>query len=241
MNRPASLIVSGIFCLALLAGCGKPAGGSAPASTVAPDVANASASQPDGPKAGEKICFACNGSGAIKCLAPGCVDGKVDCPGPCLKLDRGVWIHMDVAGHPPTDLWQKFNQGNGSYTAYNQGHVGHVIAMQNGKAMDTGPCKICGGTGKVVCSVCKGTGLEACLICGGKKYIPDSWTPANNPWLNGQPDLIRLTDGRILLGKVISTVGTDLTIKTRDGKWMHVNASDVVPKPATGSTNTVAP
>jgi hypothetical protein len=183
-----------------------------------------------GPPVGEKICFACKGEGTTKCLAAGCVNGYVECPGPCLKLDRGTWVHMDVPGHPPTDLWQKFYLPDGSYTAYSQAHVGHVIAMQNGQAVDTGPCKICGGTGRVPCPACKGTGKQLCPICEGKKYIPVSWTPTDNPWLNGQPDLIRLASGRILFGKFMTTNGTDVLVKTRDGQFVHVQSLDIVPK-----------
>jgi hypothetical protein len=76
-----------------------------------------------------------------------------------------------------------------------------------------------------------------CPICEGKKFIPVAWTPTDNPWLNSQPDLIRLNGGRILFGKVISTVGTDVTIKTRDGKWLHVDVTNVAPKPEAISTN----
>ena len=39
--------------------------------------------------------------------------------------------------------------GNGAYEAFNQGHAGHVIVMQNDHAVDTGTCTICSGTGKV--------------------------------------------------------------------------------------------
>lgn len=249
MQRPTWLIMFGSLCFWLLAGCGKPAGNppdvaattsNAPATAAAnaPDISGTPASQPEEPKAGEKVCFACKGIGTIKCTAPGCQDGLVDCPGPCLKLDRGTWVHLNVAGHPASDVWQKFYQSDGSYEAYNQNHVGHVIAMENGKAVDTGPCKICGGTGKVPCRVCKGTGRVTCPICGGKKFIPDSWTPTNNPWLDSQPDLIRLNDGRILFGKVMSTIGTDVSIKTRGGKWLHVAATNMAAKPATTSIQT---
>ncbi|HXI73048.1 MAG TPA: hypothetical protein VNN22_22135 [Verrucomicrobiae bacterium] len=240
------IILFGILCVCLLAGCDKPASRSATSSTDGASDSNATsstleASKADGPKEHEKICFACKGAATIKCLAPGCVNGQVDCPGTCLRLSRGTWIHMDVPGHSPTDLWQKFNQGDGSYTAYTQAHVGHIIAMQNGKAVDIGPCPVCGGAGKVSCPVCKGTGQQACLICGGKKYIPDAWTPTDNPWLNRQPDLIRLTDRRIMLGKIVSTVGTNMTIKTRDGKWLHLNSAELMPKTGTISTNAAAP
>ncbi|MDE3068292.1 MAG: hypothetical protein KGJ60_12160 [Verrucomicrobiota bacterium] len=242
MRRPTALTIAGIVCAWLLAGCGKPAASSTPASVTASRitthvVTNVPTSQPDQPKAGEKICFACNGTGTVKCMAPGCVDGMVDCPGPCLKLDRGVWVHLAVAGHPASDVWQKFYQSDGSYRAFNQNHVGHVIVMENGQAVDTGPCRICGGTGKVPCSVCKGTGRVVCPICGGKKFIPVAWTPTNNPWLDSQPDLIRLRDGRILFGAVVNTIGTDVTIKTRDGRWLHVDVTNVAPSSGAIATN----
>lgn len=237
MRHLVSLCWVAILCGCLLAGCSKPPAevsankplpeSNAPANPIAPAEVSTQPVATDGPPAGERICFACKGSGTVKCTAPGCVDGQVDCPGPCLKLDRGVWVHLDVAGHPASDLWQKFYLNDGSYQAYNQNHVGHVIAMENGQAVDTGPCRICGGTGKVPCNVCKGTGQVVCPICEGKKYIPDSWTPTDNPWLNRQPDLIRLADGRILFGKVMSTVGGDVAIKTRDGRWLHVDTTNM--------------
>lgn len=240
MKTLATLILAGAAAAALLAGCGKssPTNSTPPPSAAAPDVTNSLVAQADDPGPGEKICFACKGKGTVKCMAPGCVNGMVDCPGPCLKLDRGVWVHMDVPGHPPTDLWQRFNKPDGSYAAYSQAHVGHVIVLQNGEFVDSGPCKICGGTGKVPCSVCKGTGQQVCPICNGKKYIPEAWTPTDNPWLNSQPGLIRLNDGRILFGKVVSTTGTDVLIKTRDGKWLHVDTTNLAPKSETVSTNT---
>jgi hypothetical protein len=241
MKSLVTFIFACVAGIALLVGCGKSPGSSTPppaaAQTAAPDATNTPAAEPDGPPAGEKACFACKGTGAVKCMAPGCVNGAVDCPGPCLKLDRGVWVHMDVPGHPPTDIWQEFNNADGTTTSYSQGHVGHVIVMQNGRAVDSGTCKICGGTGKVPCSVCKGTGQQVCPICKGSKYVPEAWTPTDNPWLNSQPDLVRLNDGRIFFGKIIGTIGTDITIKTRDGKFVHVNATNVAPKSATISTN----
>jgi hypothetical protein len=217
----------------LFAGCGNPAsapkGDATTTSNSAPQVAT--------PGPGEKVCFACDGTGMVKCPAPGCVNGQVDCPGPCLKLSRGTWIHMDVAGHSPNDLWAKFpNQsGLGGYHAWNQNHVGEVIVYQNGEAVNIGKCKICGGTGKVTCSVCKGTGKVTCPICNGRKFIPVAWTPTDNPYFNSQPDVIRLADGRVVLGRVAGMVGNDRIIVTRDKKVLHVKASDILPKAGTNS------
>ncbi len=213
----------------LFAGCGKPS--EAPKSQ-APAPTNAAPPPPEaaGPGPGEKDCFACKGEGTVRCLVPGCVEGQVDCPGPCLKLTRGVWTHMNVAGHDPSDLWITFTTANGGTMSWSQEHVGDVIEMQNGNPVDTGKCKVCGGTGKVKCTVCKGTGQVACPICNGKKFIPVAWTPTDNPYFNRQPDLIRLTDGRVMLGRVAATVGDDLTIVTRDKKILHVKASDILPK-----------
>jgi len=228
------------FLVALLSGgCGQPATIHRQAGT-ATNAAPALAVAEPGP--GEKVCFACNGTGIVKCPAPGCVDGQVDCPGPCLKLSRGVWIHMDVSGHSPTDLWQKFpNQsGMGGWQAFNQNHVGDVIQYQNGVAVDTGKCPICGGTGKVKCNVCNGTGKVTCPICNGKKFIPVAWTPTDNPYFNSQPDIIRLADGRVVLGRIAGQIGDDITIVTRDKKVLHVKPSDILPKPETNTNSPAA-
>ena len=223
----------------LFAGCGKPSDApknqtNAITNFVPPPVA--------GPGPNEKVCFACKGEGTVPCLAPGCKDGQVDCPGPCLKLSR-AWIHMDVAGHDPSELWAIFpNQsGLGGYQAWNQHHLGEVIVYQNGVAVNVGKCKICGGTGKATCSICKGTGKVICPICNGKKSIPVAWTPTDNPWFNSQPDLIRLTDGRVILGRVAASLGEDRTIVTRDRKVLHVNASDILSRSDSNSIPATAP
>ena len=216
----------------LFAGCEKPA--DTPQSQVnaptnsAPPASEVMAS----PGPDEKVCFECKGQGTVPCRVPGCVNGQVDCPGPCLKLSKGAWIHMTVAGHDPSELWQKFpnENGQGGYQAWNQYHVGEAIVYQNGVAMNIGKCTVCGGTGKVKCDVCKGTGKTTCPICNGKKFIPVAWTPTDNPWFNSQFDMIRLVDGRVIQGRVAASVGDDRTIITRDKKNLHVKASDILPK-----------
>jgi hypothetical protein len=136
---------------------------------------------------------------------------------------------MNVAGHSPNDVWITFKSKDGT-KSWNQGHVGNVIAYQNGDPVDTGPCKICGGKTTVTCPVCKGTGTQTCGLCSGKKFVPDAWTATDNPQFNSQPDLIRLKDGQVVLGRVAASNGEDRTIITRDKKVLHVKASDILPK-----------
>lgn len=196
--------------------------------------------KPDSPGEGEKLCFACEGNGTMPCLIAGCAKGQMDCPGPCLKLSRGSWIRMNVAGHDPSELWQKFpNQsGRGGYKSWNHHHVGEVIQYQNGVAVNVGQCKICGGTTKVTCKTCSGTGNRTCEICEAKKFIPVAWTLTDNPWFNRQPDIIRLKDGRKFLGRVGRSAGNDRTIVTRDKQIVRVKSADILPKTPTNSPAT---
>jgi hypothetical protein len=181
-----------------------------------------------------QACFMCEAKGIVTCHGVGCVQGKTECPGACMRLSKGKWERMTVAGHSPDELWQKFYTSGGGYQAWSQGHVGEVVVMQGGKPVNIGRCPKCGGATKVACSVCGGKGQVACEFCEGKKVVPASWTVNDNPVLNRQPDLIRLKDGRALLGRVASHVGTKYTIRTRDGKMVEVELSEILPK-----TNTV--
>ena len=174
-----------------------------------------------------KVCFQCNGTGTMKCPEPDCKDGLVDCPGPCLKLSKGTWIHMDVAGHPPTDLWQKFPKAEGGYTAWDQNHVGQVIEIQNGNPVNVGNCKICGGTSRVKCPVCKGTGEVVCTLCEGKKVVPESWTAFDNPKMKTRPSHFKLKDGRAFVGRRSMVLGNQITIRTETGS-VTVEAADIV-------------
>lgn len=238
LSRPQArfLLVNWLFgfaCLLWLSGCGNNGADSTRSGTNATGSAAAAATtptQPAGPGPGEKACFRCNGQGLVACSAPGCKEGQTDCPGPCLRLNRGTWVHMNVAGHDPSEWWQKFPStgGKGGFMAWNQHHVGEVIVYRNGVAENTGPCKICGGTTKVQCPVCKGQGKQECEICKGKKFIPVAWIPSDNPWLNRQPDLIRLRDGRLLFGKVVASNGDDQTVRTRENRWLHISASEIM-------------
>jgi len=220
------------FMLPGLNGCGKSKGADGrmqkePGDTSQPKVLAAVDSQVSAAATKEQTCFNCAGAGIVPCRAPGCAAGKVECPGPCMKLTRGNWVRMNMAGHNPNELWMKFPNPDGrSFEAWNQNHVGEVVVYQNGKPVNIGPCKMCGGTTRVNCPVCQGAGKAACPICKGNKTVPASWTDTDNPWLNSQPDLVRLKSGRILLGKLL-TNGTGVLIKTRDGKFNPLDPTEL--------------
>src|SRR5688572_10284666 len=186
------------------------------------------------PKVGkdEQVCFECKASGRVACGTGGCQAGQMECPSPCLKLSRGKWEHMEVPGHKPDGLWQKFPDGPGRRKAWNNNHVGEVVLVTKGVARNTGQCKTCLGTTKVKCKMCNGQGTQTCYICDGKRVVAASWTANSNPKLASQPDLIRLRDGRSVLGRIAMQAGNFCTIRTRDGKMIEVNSTDIVSKPA---------
>lgn len=219
----------------LLNGCGKKTSSTPPTSSN-PDsqavatnsTAQSKAEVATGPGPDEKTCFECNGAGTVACQAKGCKSGKTECPGNCIRLSRGTWKHMTVAGHGPNELWITFRGAKG-WRSWNQNHVGEVVQYQNGEPVNVGRCPICGGATTVVCSSCKGSGKQPCDICSGKKFTPATWTPTDNPWFNSQPDLIRLTDGQAVLGRIAASSGDERTIVTRDKKILHVQISEIVP------------
>jgi hypothetical protein len=172
-----------------------------------------------------KTCFNCDGTGKVGC--PNGKDGDMDCPGPCLKLSKGKWEHLEVDGHLPTDLWQKFTKADGSWSAWNQNHVGDVIEYQNGNPVDIGKCKICGGTGKVKCTICAGSGKITCPICDGQRVVPKSWTAFDNPKVKNRPGHFKLKDGRTLVGKKMMVLGNSVTIRTETGD-VEVKQSDII-------------
>ncbi len=183
----------------------------------------------------QKACFACSGKGTLKCEALKCVKGERDCPAPCLKLSVGHWEKMDVPGHSPSEIWQKFYYGTGpkkGYKAWPNTHVGYVIVPTAAGPVDTGLCKTCNGTTKVKCEKCKGTAAIACTMCEGKKTVPESWTETNNPKIDTDPNYIRLTDGRVIKGKIVLTTDTKLKIKTDSGTYIDIAKDQVVVKPS---------
>jgi hypothetical protein len=171
-------------------------------------------------------CFQCNGSGKSRCGVPSCKGGKANCPSPCLKPDDGTWVRMNVAGHPPTDLWKKFPK-RGGYTSWNQNHAGEVVQMQNGEPVNIGKCTVCGGTTKVQCSACKGAGQVTCPICDGKKVAPQSWSAFDNPKMKNRPSRFTLKNGRAIVGRKTAVLGSSVSIKT-EKETITVEAGDIV-------------
>jgi hypothetical protein len=211
----------------LFAGCGKPA--DAPKSQVNMTT-NSAPSTPEvaGPGPNEKVCFACKGEGTVPCRVPGCIEGQADCPAPCIKLNKGVWVKRP--GRPDPNETMQLIQVSGKQVWVSSHHPGVTYTSRADGGWDMHTCPVCNGTTKVTCSVCKGTGKETCPVCNGKKFISVAWTPTDNPWFNSQPDVIRLADGQVLLGRVAASLGDDRTIVTRDKKILHVKAPDILPK-----------
>ena len=92
-------------------------------------------------------CSRCEGNGFLKCAQ--CKDGQVDCSGKCLKLSNGKWEHMDVPGHDPSELWQKFAGSRGT-EAWTSAHVGEIIELRKGMPENMGKCPMCEGNDKSI-------------------------------------------------------------------------------------------
>ena len=215
----------------------KPAPASEPAATAktagAPEPAGESAASaapldakpagPPVPAAGQQVCFQCEGSGQMVCQHTGCDHGFVECPGPCLKRSS-KWEHAVVEGYPADQLWHVIPLPKGiQYVS--QGHIGEVFVVRNGQVDRLGKCKVCNGTGHLPCPTCHGKAKVTCDLCEGRKVIPAAWKTNDNPVLNRQPDLIRLKDGRVFLGKR-SELGERAFIRTRDGQFITVGKDD---------------
>ena len=97
-----------------------------------------------GPGPNEKVCFACKGEGTIPCRVPGCVNGQVDCPEPCIKLNKGVWEKRP--DRAPGELMQAI-EVNGNEWWVSSHHPGVIYTERpGGSGLDMHVCPVCKGT-----------------------------------------------------------------------------------------------
>lgn len=122
-----------------------------------------------------KPCETCKGTGGIgPCPTKGCVEGKIDCPGPCLKLSRGVWKDKDGL------KVQTFQLGGGKYMWISEHHLGEVWVQEKGEMVSKGQCTVCNGTTKVDDPACKGKGHKLCPDCKGNGVTGPACTTCTN-------------------------------------------------------------
>lgn len=112
-----------------------------------------------------RACPACHGQRWLSCGAPACDHGRVPCDGACLKRSSPGWVHMNVRGHSPDELWMRFYNDDGSWIAWTQAHVGQTIEKVGGRWANKGACPKCQGTGLLPCPNCHSR--LACATCAG--------------------------------------------------------------------------
>jgi hypothetical protein len=174
-----------------------------------------------------KPCFNCGGSGEAKCPQPGCTKGRVDCPGPCLKLHKGVWEKRNVPGHDPNELWQKVRLNSRQTSYVSSGHVGQCFVAGSDGNFTPVVCKTCNGATTLECSKCKGKGTAPCSICDGKKVVPAAWSAFDHPRLKDRPKRFELKDGRVLIGRSVMVLDSTVKIRTEKGD-VQVEKADIV-------------
>ncbi len=182
---------------------------------------DAPASMPP-PDAALVTCPQCDGKGVYPCPNH-CNNGKVRCPGNCLKPDDWRWRVKAVPGHDANDKWIIFpvrKEGMKGEKGWDFGHCGQVIAYKDGYPVNLGACPICKGTCVIDCSVCKGSGHKDCTLCLGKKLVTQAVASAYAKQLliAHEKSAIHLMDGRILFGKLVGCDGDEAMIRTEDGK-----------------------
>ncbi|MFN7138921.1 MAG: hypothetical protein ACK4UN_06260 [Limisphaerales bacterium] len=148
-------------------------------------------------------------------------------------MSVGKWEKMDVPGHDPSELWQKFHYGKQrkSWKAWTHNHAGEIVGYDaNGVPEIKGKCPTCKGSTKVNCDKCQGTGAITCSMCNGSKKVPDSWTDTSNPKVATDPNYIHLKDGRVIRGKIVLTTDTKIKIRTESGTYIDTTRDQVISK-----------
>lgn len=186
-------------------------------------------------------CTTCQGTGLIKCSHTRCKAGKTECDGPCMRLTKGTWVKNASLGKGPDELWQVFPQKGGPQY-YSKAHVGEVVEMRDGMAVNIGKCTVCEGTTLMPCKTCKGTASITCTVCKGRKEVPNmrAASPlAANPTRTAgatvdsslppppAPQTIRLKNGKTITGNIVITDAKFVLIRTSDGKTTQIFTEDL--------------
>ena len=179
------------------------------------------------PGPNEQRCFQCNAQGQVACVAPGCRNGYLPCPGRCLKRSQGTWVPDKAHG----GMAAAIKVPGGGTWFINEGHAGEIWVYQGGKMVSQGPCPTCDGHQVVRCKVCDSRGKTPCELCETKGVVPAAWKPTDNPWFNRQPDIVRLKDDRVFLAKEVGGDDVIVMFKTRAGEVMSIPRADVTQWP----------
>jgi hypothetical protein len=117
--------------------------------------------------AARKDCPTCHGEMEVVCKAPHCKEGKIPCPGHCIKRSEGKWVQKDGK------TVRYFHSGKITYWV-SEAHVGEVIELnrKTGQLERKGKCPICGGTTVIDCPVCHGMGKVPCPTCQAATEAP---------------------------------------------------------------------
>lgn len=108
-------------------------------------------------------CDKCKGAGSVgKCLNK-CVDGKSPCPETCLKASQFASLPVQ----PDGKKHKTFKNKDGSSLWWSEGHVGELVALENGVWVNKGKCPTCAGSSQVICPTCHGTAVRDCPACKG--------------------------------------------------------------------------
>ena len=127
-------------------------------------------------------CNRCLATGLITCTGQRCKDGKIPCPGRCLKLSDPGWQRVEK--EDPNKLFMIYHI-NGGWIGRSQAHVGEVFEVRLGKFYELGVCKTCNGSTFIPCKVCNGAGKVTCTVCAGQKVVVKAALPATTKSATG--------------------------------------------------------
>jgi hypothetical protein len=119
--------------------------------------------------ASSKDCPTCHGAGELKCSAPKCTNGKIPCPGKCVKLTEGTWVKRDDGKR-----WRTIAMPGHVTLDVPENRIGEIWEqLADGTPVGRGKCPICSGATELDCLKCDGLGMAICPTCVAKENAPD--------------------------------------------------------------------